>query len=122
MSVDPTSELATKPLTPDTTMWIASCTKLMTAIASLQCVERGLLNLDEDVTSILPEWKNPKILVGFEDSGKPILKDAENKITLRLLLAHQSGLGYAFAQPELARYCKYANAPIAVAEKRIVCL
>lgn len=122
MSLDPASELSTKPLTPDTTMWIASCTKLMTAIGSMQCVERGLLNLDEDVSSILPEWKNPQILVGFEDdSGKPILKDAKNKLTLRMLLTHQTGLGYGFAQPELMRYCKYANIP-PIGEKRIVCI
>ncbi|KAF3407121.1 Acyltransferase LovD [Talaromyces pinophilus] len=93
MSMNPASELSTTPLTPDTTMWIASCTKLMTAIASMQCVERGLLNLDDDVSGILPEWKYPQILVGFEeDSGKPILKDAKNKLTLRMLLTHQTGL------------------------------
>lgn len=120
MSMDPASELSTTPLTPDTTMWIASCTKLMTAIASMQCVERGLLNLDDDVSSILPEWENPQILVGFEDdSGKPILKDAKNKLTLRMLLTHQSGLGYGFMHPDLTRYCKYANIP-AVSENRIV--
>lgn len=120
--MDPASELSTTPLTPDTTMWIASCTKLMTAIASMQCVERGLLNLDDDVSSILPEWKNPQIFVGFEDdSGKPILKDAKNKLTLRMLLTHQTGLGYGFSQPELTRYCKYANIPT-VGEMRIVCI
>lgn len=120
MSLDPASVLSTTPITPDTTMWIASCTKLMTAIASLQCVERGLLNLDDDVSSILPEFKNPQILVGFEDdSGKPILKDAKNKLTLRLLLTHQTGLGYGFSQPELIRYCKYANIP-PIGESRIV--
>ncbi|GAM42469.1 D-aminoacylase [Talaromyces pinophilus] len=105
MSMDPASDLSTTPLTPDTTMWIASCTKLMTAIASMH---------------ILPEWKNPQILVGFEDdSGKPILKDAKNKLTLRMLLTHQTGLGYGFSHPELARYCKYANIPT-IGEKRIV--
>ncbi|KAE8553928.1 hypothetical protein EYB25_002466 [Talaromyces marneffei] len=112
MSMDPASELSSPPLTPDTTMWIASCTKLMTAISAMQCVERGLLKLDEDVSSILPEWKTPQILVGFEDdSGKPIFKDTKNKITLRMLLSHQSGLGYGFAEPELRRYCTYANVP-----------
>lgn len=122
MSLDPASVLSTTPITPDTTMWIASCTKLMTAIASLQCVERGLLNLDDDVSSILPEFKTPQILIGFEDdSGKPILKDAKNKITLRLLLTHQTGLGYGFSQPELIRYCKYANIP-PIGENRIVCI
>jgi CubicO group peptidase (beta-lactamase class C family) len=37
-----------EPMTPDTTvMWIASCTKLITAIATMQLVEQGKLNLDD---------------------------------------------------------------------------
>jgi hypothetical protein len=34
-----------RPLTLDTTIWMASSTTLMTAIATLQCVERGQLLL-----------------------------------------------------------------------------
>ena len=75
-----------KPLEPDAMMWMASCTKLMTAVAVLQCVERGQLKLDEDVTSILHEYKDIDIITGFDDSGKPILKKASNKITLRQVL------------------------------------
>ncbi|CRG83773.1 hypothetical protein PISL3812_01129 [Talaromyces islandicus] len=109
-SVDPASPLSDKPMTPDTTMWIASCTKLVTAIAAMQCVEKGLLNLDDDVSSILTEFKNPDILVGFEDdTGQPIYKKTTGFITLRMLLTHQSGLGYSFIQPELAQYSKYAK-------------
>lgn len=67
----------------DTTLWIASCTKLMTTIAVMQCVERGLITLDEDISRVLPEWKDPEILVGFNDAGEPILKKAKNKLTLR---------------------------------------
>ncbi|KAL1637200.1 hypothetical protein SLS56_000859 [Neofusicoccum ribis] len=49
---------------PDTSdvYWIASCSKLITTIVALQCVEKGLLNLDDDISGILPEWKDPKIL------------------------------------------------------------
>lgn len=37
-----------KPITPDTTvLWIASCTKLITAIAAMQLVEQGKLELDD---------------------------------------------------------------------------
>ena len=55
----------------------------MTSIAALQCVERGLITLDEDVSPILTELKDIKILLGFEENGTPILKLASNKITLR---------------------------------------
>jgi CubicO group peptidase (beta-lactamase class C family) len=61
----------------DTTMWTASCTKLMTAISMMQCIEKGLLDLDADVSIILPEWKDARLLKGFEEgTGKPIIKKA----------------------------------------------
>jgi hypothetical protein len=78
------------PLTPDSVFWIASCTKFMTTIAAMQCVERGQLRLDDDVSTILPELKDIDILTGFEeDTQKPILKKAENKITLRFACLHK---------------------------------
>jgi CubicO group peptidase (beta-lactamase class C family) len=55
----------------------------MTSIAALQCVEKGKLQLDEDVTPILPELKNIDILKGFDDEGKPITVKATKMITLR---------------------------------------
>ena len=68
-------------------MWIASCTKLMTALSVMQCVDRGQLKLDDDVTAVLPELKDMDILEGFEeDSRKPILKKATKNITLRYVL------------------------------------
>ncbi|KAF7980349.1 hypothetical protein HWV62_38787 [Athelia sp. TMB] len=55
-----------KPLTLQSTFWITSCTKLLTAIACLQCVEQGLfsLNSPNDVTKLLPEYAHPEILIG----------------------------------------------------------
>ena len=68
----------------NTTFILASCTKIITTIAALQLVERGLIALDDDVSSVLPELKNPEILTGFEEgSGKPILVKAKGFITLR---------------------------------------
>jgi CubicO group peptidase (beta-lactamase class C family) len=56
----------------------------MTSIAALQCVERGLIGLDDDVSSVLTELKGQQILTGFkEGSGEPEYKDAQNIITLR---------------------------------------
>ena len=58
----------------------------MTTIAVMQCVEKGLLSLDMDVTSILPELKGREILKGFEErTEKPILVPNTKKITLRLV-------------------------------------
>ena len=56
----------------------------MTTIAAMQCVEKGFLSLDGDVTDVLPELKGRQILKGFEEgSQKPILVENTKKITLR---------------------------------------
>lgn len=66
------------------TFAMASCTKLITSTAALQCVERGQIGLDDDVSTILTELKDIDILAGFkEGTEEPILQKSENKITLR---------------------------------------
>jgi len=70
----------------DATFRLASCTKLMTTVAALQCVERGLLRLDEDVTGVLPELKDIDILIDFDtNTQQPLLVRSKNKITLRFV-------------------------------------
>lgn len=64
------------PNTIDTKFNIQSITKTIIAIAVLKQVDKGLLNLDEKVTDYLPDYKG---LNG-------------NKITIRHLLSHTSGL------------------------------
>ncbi|RDL33315.1 Uncharacterized protein BP5553_08754 [Venustampulla echinocandica] len=110
-SLDPTSPLFKKSFAVDTTMWIASCTKLLTAISILQCVEKGLLNLDTDLSDVLTEFKEIQILTGFEDE-KPVYKKPETKITLRALLTHSSGFGYAAFDPKLMKEVEYRGGKI----------
>jgi CubicO group peptidase (beta-lactamase class C family) len=100
----------------DATMWLASCTKLIGTVAVMQCVERGQLKLDDDISTVLPELKEFQILTGFEQDpdgkDKPILAKNPAPITLRYvfvwedlnsgdadfgcrhLLTHSSGLSY----------------------------
>lgn len=73
-----------KALTLDATFLIASCSKLIASIAVLQCVERGQIQLDDEVTNLLPELKDLNILRSFDgDSGKPVLEKSKKAITLR---------------------------------------
>lgn len=65
---------------------IASATKLVTTVAVMQCVEKGLLDLDADVSKILPEWENPQILTGFDENDVPFLRPSEKAITLRQVI------------------------------------
>lgn len=67
----------------DDVHWIASVTKFITSIAVMQCVERGLLDLDADISSILPEWKDPRILIGFDEKNEPQFRPAKRTLTLR---------------------------------------
>jgi CubicO group peptidase (beta-lactamase class C family) len=75
------------PMPLEATMWLASCTKLIGTVAAMQCVERGQLELDEDISIVLPELKELEILTGFEEGpdgkDKPILVKNTKSITLR---------------------------------------
>jgi hypothetical protein len=55
----------------------------MTSVAALQCVERGQVALDDDLSKVVPELNDLDVLTGFDESGEPILKKVVNKITLR---------------------------------------
>lgn len=86
-------------------MWLASVTKLLTTVAALQCVEKGLFELDEPISRILPAWTHPDILTGFDDgTGEPVLRKATKPVTLRHLLTHTSGMALEQAHPLLAKW------------------
>ncbi len=106
MSLEEGSSGSATTIQVDSPMWIASCTKLITTISAMQCVERGLLELDADVTSHLHELKDPDILTGFDDDGKPQYVKAKNKITLRQLLTHSAGMAYDLFNPTTQKWRK----------------
>jgi len=102
-SVDPSKAI---PVTMGNVYWIASQTKLLTAISAMQCVERGQIDLDDPVGEILPELADPDILEGFDDEGKPKLRKATTKITLKMLLNHTNGLTYEGMNADLKKWCE----------------
>lgn len=67
----------------DSTMWLASSTKLMTSVAALQQVERGLIKLDDDISGVIPEAVAHGVLEGWGSDGQPIIKEIEVTVTLR---------------------------------------
>lgn len=77
----------------------------MTSIAVMQCVEKGLLDLDENVERILPELSDLGVLYGFDEgTGEPLIRKADTKITFRHLLSHTSGLAYDNWHPMLLKW------------------
>ncbi|ORY07768.1 beta-lactamase/transpeptidase-like protein [Clohesyomyces aquaticus] len=98
------------PLQLDSTMWIGSITKLQTCMACMIGIEKGLFTLDTNVRDVVPELRDIKMLVGFEDGDfprKPITKPCEDEITLRQLLTHTSGMIYDYGHPGLKEWSAY---------------
>lgn len=119
-------ESVSKTFDPETIIAIASCTKLLTAIAVLQCVEDGLFTLDEDISRLLPDLAVLPIISSSTNpmTNQHILTPRQNPIrlryltpqlpispphqltysvhaTLRHLLTHSSGLSYEQLSPVL---------------------
>ena len=93
----------------DTPFQIASMTKAVVSVGAMQLVERGLLALDAPIGELLPDLASPQVLASFAADGTPELRPASRPITLRHLLTHTSGLGYAFVQPEILRWFGHAG-------------
>jgi CubicO group peptidase (beta-lactamase class C family) len=75
---------------------LASMTKGLTAVAILQLNERGLLNLNDEVSTYIPEFKNPELLAAVLPDSTFTTKPAIGEITIQQLLTHTSGIGYGF--------------------------
>lgn len=99
------------PMEMDTICQVASMTKALVSVGAMQLVEAGHIELDAPIGEVLPELADPQVLAGFDEDGAPILRPAARPITLRHLLTHTSGLGYAFVQPEVLRYYRAVGIP-----------
>jgi CubicO group peptidase (beta-lactamase class C family) len=66
-------------ITPDTVFAVASITKAFTSMSVLLAAERGRLSLDDEVQKHIPDWQ-----------------DRDDRITLRHLLTHTSGIRDGF--------------------------
>ncbi|KAI9149938.1 beta-lactamase/transpeptidase-like protein [Paramyrothecium foliicola] len=90
----------------DSSGWIASMTKIVTATALMQIVERNLIKLDDDVRQLVPELAQVQILKPPSASGEITLENNSDPITLRQLLTHSSGMGYDAVDPDLQAWAK----------------
>ncbi len=107
------------PLTPDTHFRIMSMTKMVCAVAALQQVERGNLDLDAPVEDYCPAFADVQVLDGF-DGDTPRTRPPATKATVRQLLTHTTGLGYWFFNEEVARWEAATGTPNVLSGDRMI--
>jgi CubicO group peptidase (beta-lactamase class C family) len=91
------NDLDTKaPLQKDAIFRIASQTKAITSVAIMMLYEEGKFMLDDPISNYIPEFRNPKVLDKYNKADTTYTTvPAKREITIRDLLTHTSGLGYA---------------------------
>ena len=82
------------PVEEDTIWRIYSMTKPITGVALMSLYERGMFQLNDPVTRFIPQWRDLKVRERAPD-GSERLVDPERPMTVRDLLMHMSGLGFA---------------------------
>lgn len=97
------------PVKKDDIFRIASQTKAITSVAVMMLYEEGKFLLDDAVSKYIPEFKKPQVLDKFNEADSSYTTvPAKREITIRDLLTHTSGIGYAQigSKPMNAIYAK----------------
>lgn len=86
----------TKPLRTDHIFRIASQTKAITSVAVMMLFEEGKFLLDDPVSRYIPEFAKQQVLDKFNEADSSYTSiPAKSEVTIRQLLTHTSGIGYA---------------------------
>lgn len=83
-----------RPVEDDTIWRVYSMTKPITGVALLSLYERGLFQLNDPVARYIPQWRDLKVRERGEDGSERVV-DPQRPMTVRDLMMHMSGLGYA---------------------------
>lgn len=87
---------AKTPMQKDNIFRIASQTKAITSVAVMILFEEGKLLLDDPISKYIPAFKKQQVLDKFNPADTTwTAVPAKSEITIRQLLTHTSGLGYA---------------------------
>jgi CubicO group peptidase (beta-lactamase class C family) len=96
--------ISNTPMAKDTIFNMASMTKPVTSVAIMMLVDEGKLTLDDDVAKYLPKYKNPVVISTFNATDASYeTRPAKRPITIRHLLTHTSGIGYAVGSSMLTK-------------------
>src|SRR6202167_890033 len=79
---------------------IASMTKPVTSVAIMMLFEEGKLKLDDPVSKYLTGFDSLRVITKFHEKDATYeTRPAKRPMTIRHLLTHTSGIGYAFSNP-----------------------
>jgi CubicO group peptidase (beta-lactamase class C family) len=82
-----------RPWTDDAIVRLYSMTKPIVSVALMMLWERGLFQLDEPVTKVLPEWADQRVWIA--GAGETMTTEAAARpVTFRQVLTHTAGLTY----------------------------
>jgi CubicO group peptidase (beta-lactamase class C family) len=85
-----------KMLQKDAIFRIASQTKAITSVGVMMLYEEGRLLLDDPISRYIPEFRKPQVLDKFNAADTTFTTvPAKREVTIRDLLTHTSGVGYA---------------------------
>jgi CubicO group peptidase (beta-lactamase class C family) len=84
------------PMRTDHIFRLASQTKAITSVAIMMLYEEGKLSLNDPVFKFIPEFKKPSVIEKFNLADTTWTSiPAKREITIKDLLTHTSGIGYA---------------------------
>ena len=88
------------PMPANAIFQIASMTKPVTSVAIMMLLEEGRVRLDDPVSAYLPGFDNLQVITKFNEQDATYeTRPAKRAMTIRHLLTHTSGIGYAFTSP-----------------------
>lgn len=86
-----------KPMQNDSIFRIASMSKAVTSVGVMILYEQGRFSLNDPVSSYLPAFHDPKVLVSVDAAGRVTeTRAAASEIKIIDLLTHSSGISYPF--------------------------
>jgi CubicO group peptidase (beta-lactamase class C family) len=98
------------PMRTDNIFRIASMTKPIISVAAMMLYEEGKFLLTDPLSKYIPEFKNPVVIDKYNSADTTYTTvPAKREITIRDILSHTSGIGYAQIGSATANAIYYKN-------------
>lgn len=91
------------PMTGKEIYYLQSMSKPIVSVALMTLFEKGKFALDDPLEKYLPEFKNLQVVKNVQLGTSSGTIPAQNKITIRQILSHTSGLSHGITQVKMDR-------------------